>query len=377
MDMNLQKQADWSSCKNILCIRIDNLGDVIMTTPAIRALKESVPGRKITLLTSGVGNAIARLIPEIDDVIIFDTPWVKNAESGSREAVYEIVEKLKERAFDAAVIFTVYSQNPLPTAMLCYLAGIPKVAGYCRENPYQLLTDWLPDNEPLYEIKHEVIRQLDLVKSLGAKVNDDTFSLSIPAGAVEQLKGKLVSLGVDVHKPWLVIHPGVSEQKRQYPVELFAEAARNIAEELGYQILLTGVASEKGLTDYIAQETGDKAFSLAGVFSIEELCALLKISPLLISNNTGPVHIVAAVQTPVIVLYALTNPQHTPWKVKHKVLPFDVPKELRSKNTIITYAYEQSFTSPPQMVQPAEILKAIRDLLFVQQEVEVTALLKL
>jgi hypothetical protein len=66
------------------------------------------------------------------------------------------VRQISEKKFDAAVIFTVYSQNPLPTVMLAYLAGIPKRLAYCRENPYQLLTDWVPDQEPYTLIKHQV-----------------------------------------------------------------------------------------------------------------------------------------------------------------------------------------------------------------------------
>lgn len=76
-----------------------------------------------------------------------------------------MIDTLRDQAFDAAVVFTVYSQNPLPTAMLLYQAGVPRIAGYCRENPYGLMTDWLPDPEPLSEIRHEVTRQLDLVRA--------------------------------------------------------------------------------------------------------------------------------------------------------------------------------------------------------------------
>src|SRR4051812_30482449 len=116
--MIMQRQAEWNELKNILCIRLDNLGDILMTTPAIRALKKSVQGRRITLLASTAGGLIAKHIPEIDDVIVFDTPWEKNTEGLSGNLLNGIVEKIKERNFDAAALFTVYSQNPLPAAML-------------------------------------------------------------------------------------------------------------------------------------------------------------------------------------------------------------------------------------------------------------------
>lgn len=359
----MQKQSDWSNLKNILCIRLDNLGDIIMTSPAIRALKHTSSNRRITLLTSRAGNAIAKFIPEIDEILVFDTPWEKNLNQGSTDGVLQILEELKSRHFDGAIIFTVYSQNPLPTAMLCYLAGIPQVAGYCRENPYQLINNWIPETEPFYDIKHEVNRQLDLVRALGTTVENDEFSLKLPQDSECKIINRLGELRLDISKPFIIMHPGVSEIKRQYPVELFAKAAKTISAELGYQIFLTGVESERSLTEYIAMEVGEGAYSLAGKLSLEEMMALVGKSSLLIANNTGPVHIAAALKTPVIVLYALTNPQHTPWKVKHKVLPFDVPKESRSKNVIIKYAYDKCFTNPPELVDPMEIVSSAKELL--------------
>jgi lipopolysaccharide heptosyltransferase II len=359
----MQRQAEWTKFRNILCIRLDNLGDVLMTTPAIRALKESVSGRKITLLTSSTGAAIAGYIPEIDETILFDTPWEKNPDAIPANAVSGLIEQLKERNFEAAVIFTVYSQNPLPTAMLCYLAGIPRIAGYCRENPYRLMTDWLPDPEPIYNIKHEVNRQLDLVKNLGSATTDNSLSLNISAEAVKRTADKLAAVGIDLNKKSIVIHPGVSESRRQYPVNLYAEAAKTITRESDCHLLLTGLASEKELTDRISETAGEKAFSLAGMLNMEELIAVIKKSSLLIANNTGPVHIAAAVKTPAVVLYALTNPQHAPWNIPYRLLPFDVPEENRSKNVIIRLAHEKAFKKTPQPVRPEDIASAARELM--------------
>src|SRR3954470_17945755 len=167
----------WHNARDILCVRLDSMGDVLMTTPAIRALKAR--DRRITLLTSASGAAIARLVPEIDEVIEYDAPWLK-ATSQRADSVpeYEMIERLRAGCFDAAVIFTVFSQSPLPAAMLCYLVGIPLRLARCRENPYQLLTDWLAEDEPDGATHHEVRRQLDLVASIGAFIHDQTLSLS-------------------------------------------------------------------------------------------------------------------------------------------------------------------------------------------------------
>jgi ADP-heptose:LPS heptosyltransferase len=100
------------------------MGDLLMTTPAIRALKHTF-NAQITVLTSSMAAGIARNIPEIDDIMVFDVPWVKSDQAAPNDTFAAITEDIKSRQFDAAIIFTVYSQNPLPTVMLAYLANIP------------------------------------------------------------------------------------------------------------------------------------------------------------------------------------------------------------------------------------------------------------
>ena len=359
----LNERPQWKSFKNILCVRMDNLGDVLMTSPSIRTLKEAVKGRKITLLTSSSGAAVAAFLPEISECITFDPPWVKNESESSFEKILQIVEMIRARSFDAAVIFTVYSQNPLPAAMICHMAGIKNVSGYCRENPYNLMNCWYPDPEPFDMIRHEVDRQMELVRFLGATSKNDKIQVNIDPLNRKKILEKLKSIGLRPLEPWVILHPGASEIKRQYPIDLFSEAVDILVKEMGMQVVLTGIDSEKPLTGHIKHKTGSSVFDLAGNLPINELFALISCAPLLISNNTGPVHIASAVGTPVVVLYAITNPQHAPWKVPHKILPFDVPENLKSKNIIIQKANEKSFLQTPDFVQPADIVFAAKELL--------------
>jgi ADP-heptose:LPS heptosyltransferase len=171
-------QSVWARARNILCVRLDAMGDVLMTTPAIRALKESAPGRRITLLTSVAGAAISPMLPEVDDCWIYESPWMKATVPRPYIRVdRKMIGRLRSGAFDAAVIFTVFSQNPLASALFCYLADIPLRLAYCRENPYQLLSEWIPDPEIGGATRHEVRRQLDLVAEVGAKPSHERLSL--------------------------------------------------------------------------------------------------------------------------------------------------------------------------------------------------------
>ena len=100
----------WAGVERILCVRLDTLGDVLMTTPAIRALKQASPRRHITLMTSVSGAAAGRLIPEVDDVLVYDAPWMKAGSShvAARPDVdLTMIEHVRQRSFDAAAIFSV------------------------------------------------------------------------------------------------------------------------------------------------------------------------------------------------------------------------------------------------------------------------------
>jgi ADP-heptose:LPS heptosyltransferase len=207
--------TSWDNARKILCIRLDAIGDVIMTTPALRALKADHPNRQITLLTSTAGAAIVPLIAEVDQVMVYDAPWLKaTSERDDANAEFALIEKLRQAQFDAAVIFTVYSQNPLPSALVCYLAKIPLRLAHCHENPYQLLTHWVKDPEPEQQIRHEVQRQLDLVETVGCKIEDPRLKLTILPSAIEQVRQILHQAAIDL--PWIVIHPGSTAASRRY-----------------------------------------------------------------------------------------------------------------------------------------------------------------
>jgi lipopolysaccharide heptosyltransferase II len=352
----------WNNCKNILVIRADNMGDLLMSSPAIRALKNTFQA-KITVLTSSLASGIAPYIPEIDELITHDLPWVKTAETTQSAQFFNLINELKDRKFDGAVIFSVYSQNPLPAAMLAYLSGIPLRLAYCRENPYDLITDWVPDREPYTEIKHQVRRDLDLVGAIGALADDELLTLQVPESHWSSACTKLIELGVDLERPWLIVHAGVSEKKRQYPFDLWVETARNIVHHRHYQVLFTGGPTEKKLTDDLQVATGAQSFSIAGLLSLPEFVQLIDHAPLVISVNTGTIHLAAAVNTPLVVLYALTNPQHFPWKASGKVLTFDVEENLKSKNEVIRFVNECYFSEQVKTVEPAEILEAASTIL--------------
>jgi lipopolysaccharide heptosyltransferase II len=320
--------------RRILCVRTDHLGDVLMTTPALHALKTSAPTRHLTLLASPAAASVAPHLDDVDDVIVHNPPWSNRVTGHSLADERALIDTLAGGAFDAAVVFTVYSQSPLPAAQLCYLAGIPRRLARCRENPYALINEWVAETEPYDETRHEAQRQLSLVAAVGARCDDTRMRFAVAERDRVMLAQRLARARIgDARgvRPLVLIHPGASAQSRRYPAEHFARAAAYMFAESGCDIVLTGTAGELDLARRIARSIVDadpratgRVHVLAGQLSLGEFAALLERAAVLVSNNSGPVHVASALGTPIVDLYALTNPQHTPWQTPHRVLYHDV-----------------------------------------------------
>lgn len=346
----------WQGLRRLLAIRLDAAGDVLMTGPALRALRATGPDR-LTLLTSRSGAAIADLLPELDDVIVYDAPWMKASAAHDPAADLAMIAHLRGQEFDAAVIFTVHSQSPLPAALMTSLAGIGRRLAHCRENPYDLLTDWVPDPETERPLRHEVRRQLDLLAAVGIHARDTHLSLHVPDGASRSVRARLARLGIAPGDPWIIVHPGATAPARRYPPDRFAAAIRDIDARTGWPVVLTGDASERDLVEQVRTEAGGVGHSLAGTLGIDELAAAIAIAPILLTNNTAPAHIAAAVGTPVVDLYALTNVQHTPWRVPCRVLSVDVPCK-GCRRSVCPLGHNRCLHAVP----PSAVVEAVLDL---------------
>lgn len=348
----------WAQARNVLAIRLDNMGDVIMTSPALRAIKANAPNRRLTLLTSESGAAAAAHIPEVDEVIRYQAPWVKSVWQSSSLGALRCLSLLTERRFDAAIVFTVFSQSALPAATMAWMANIPLRLAHSRENPYQLLTDWVGETEPHSEVRHEVRRQLDLVGSVGYVTTDDHLSFHVDDSDRDDLLHKLEHAGIDPSAPFAVVHPGATAASRRYPAVQFAAAARALAQQTGIQIVVTGGVEERQLAETVRVHGPRGTVSLAGELSLGETAAAIQLASVLITNNSGPAHIAAALGTPVVDLYALTNPQHTPWRVLSRVLFHDVPCKYCYKSVC-----PEQHHACLREVTPDQVADAARELL--------------
>ncbi len=337
--------ARWQEVKRVLAVRLDNLGDVLVTTPAIRAIRRSLPEAHLSLLASPVGAQVGQLNPDIDEVIVYEAPWMDPWHELPLDPAREqrMVKRLAEQRFDGAIIFTSFRQSPLPAAYLCYLAGIPLRVAASIDGPGSLLTTRHKHPERML---HEVERGLDLVASIGMTTDDLGLVLEPPEG-----DPALIS---NADRPAVVVHPGCSMPARTYPWELYAEVCDLLVARLGARVFLTGGPGERALTQQVQGRMRQDAINVAEELTFPEFVAFIEAADLTITNNTGPMHIAAAVKTPVIALFALTNPpeQWGPWQVPHRQLFHDVPCRI-CYSRVCPYHHECLTLVTPEMVVDA------------------------
>jgi ADP-heptose:LPS heptosyltransferase len=169
---------------------------------------------------------------------------------------------------------------------------------------------------------------------------------------------KLRAIGLDTSQPWITIHPGVSEKKREYPIPLWIDAIRLIREQTRTQLLITGSNMDIPLAEQLASAIPEGIYTAAGLLTIEEFIATIAASQMVISVNTATIHIAAAVGTPEVVLYAQTSPQHTPWKAQAEILQMPVDRSSRSRNEVLRYVNEKLYNTEIQYPSPRDLLNA-------------------
>jgi ADP-heptose:LPS heptosyltransferase len=345
----------WREARNILVVRLDNIGDVIMLGPALRAVKQATPEARLTLLASPAGAGAAPLLPWIDDVIVWRSVWQDAHGRVPFEPARErdLIERLTSRRFDAALIFTSFSQTPHAPGYVCYLAGIPLRAGESKEFGGGVLTTELrgaPDEMQQAE------RNLRLVEALGFPAANRRLAVALRPDDREAAALLLADIGFDSLQPFVVIHPGASATARRYPPERFGEVAQ-LLRHRGLQVLLTGVEREAEIVNAAARRAPGVP-CLLGQTTLAQYAALIERASLVICGNTLPLHLADALGTPLVVLYSGTDYEEQ-WR------PRFVPAELLRRPTDChpCYLFDCPLGQPCLDIPATEVVAAAEGLL--------------
>lgn len=290
------------------------MGDVLMTTPAMAAVADA--GCEVTLLTSPAGASVAPYLPMVDETIVYDAPWTPREPAASSDADRAMISRLKAGRYDAAIIFTVCTQDPLPAALMTYLADIPLRLAHEHRKAYGLLTHPVPDPEVDVPRRHEVERQLDLVRSVGYPPAGERMVFE-PSARARRHAEALVAWHARHGRPRVVVHPGARSPSRRYTASRFGEVCE-LLRASGCSPVLVGSAEDAHLLAG-ALDVSPQTPVITGI-GVATLGALLAQADIYVGNNSGPAHLAAAVGTPSVVMYAGTNLQHTPWGVSTRVL---------------------------------------------------------
>ncbi|WP_371555044.1 glycosyltransferase family 9 protein [Streptomyces longwoodensis] len=280
-----------------LVTRLDSFGDVLLAGPAIRAV--AARADHVTLLCGPLGAPAAHLLPGVDEVLVWEAPWAGfEPPPVRRRDVEELIAAVRA---DTALVLTSFHQSPLPTALLLRLAGVTRIAADSEDYPGSLL-DVRHHRAPH---AHEVDAALDLAEAAGFPRPADTRLRILPPPDTSALTGA---------GPYVVVHPGASVPARAWSPARCAQAVRALA-DAGHRVVVTGSPGERALTRRVA---GNDGVDLGGRTGAPELAGVLARADAIVTGNTGPAHLAAAVGTPVVSLFAPVVPAER-WR------PYGVP----------------------------------------------------
>jgi len=299
----------------ILIVRTDRIGDVLLSTPVIKALRQKFPQGYICMMASPYTKDVLDGNPALDEVITFD----KDAKNKGWLATLKFAGLLRKNKFDLAIVLHPTTRMHL----LTFLAGIPKRLGYDRKFGF-LLTNRIKHTKQSGQ-KHESEYALDLIRYLGIEPVDKTLFMPIKPESEKWVEVLFNQVGIKDSDKLLVIHPTASCLSKTWPGERFAEAADKLVQKYGFKVVIVSGPKDMQKAQEVIKNMRVKALNLSGKTSISQLASLLRRCQLFISTDSGPMHVASALGVPVITIFGrsqagLSPKRWGPLGEKNKVL---------------------------------------------------------
>ncbi len=288
----------------ILIVRTDRLGDVILSTPVIKNLRNNFKNAHIAFMCRPYTRDVLEGNPYLNEVIVYD-------KYGKHRSIWNTMRfsfNLKKKKFDWALIL-----HPTNRAhLITFLAGIPFRAGWNRKNSL-FLTRRLFHNKQEGR-KHELEYTLDILRDINIPIVDKTTYFPIKRQAEEKVRSLLKGCGLNSSDKLIIMHPSASCLSKRWPQANFSELIKLVKDKLSFKIAIITSENEKKHGQKIIDE--NNVIDLRGKLNISEIGSLLKRASLFISNDSGPVHIAVSLNIPVISIFGRKNPGLSPlrWK---------------------------------------------------------------
>lgn len=289
--------------KRVLIRSANWVGDAVMSLPAVTAIRKGFPQAEMAILAKPWVAGLFQNNPIVDRVILYENPGIHQGIQGK----WRLARKLKKDRFDIAVLL----QNAFEAAFISFLARIPRRAGYATDGRRILLTHPVVcDHECKQD--HQIDYYLRLVESLGFRSVGHTPVLKISREQQEETNHMLNSLGVREAEEIVGISPGATygSAKQWFP-ERYGKLAEKIGKDLGSRVLIFGTQEDKKVSAQLAHHSGIPLIDVTGLTTLAQAMALIARCRLFITNDSGLMHVAAALRTPVVALFGSTNPRKT------------------------------------------------------------------
>jgi len=292
--------------QRILVLRLERIGDLLMTLGALEAVRTRAPAAKIHLVVGSWNEAIARLVPAVDSIETLDVPWlVRHGAGASMRRLVRQAWSWRARGFDVALNF----EPDIRSNLLLALSGAPRRVGFSSAGGGAFLTTGLV-YEPGHHTAANALRVVDAaLPSNDAIPSAGSFPrLAVPDTARQEASRLLEH--VDPSRPLVGLHASGGREIKQWHMERFAEVATRLARELGAVIVLTGAAADRPLIDRITAllDPDVRVLDAAGSIEMPVFAALVERLRLFVTCDTGPMHLAAAVGTQVVALFGPSDP---------------------------------------------------------------------
>lgn len=287
--------------REVLVLRLDRIGDVVMCLPALAALRAALPGARIRLAVGRWSEPLARLLP-VDELLVWSAPWVGRAQEGA-DALPRLLRAARALA-SAPIDLALDLQGDVRASLLMWLSGARERVGYANTGGAYLLTRVveLDETVPWVEQNRRAVSV-----ALGVDVPAVPADLLGPAGR-ERAASLLRELGLPGRHPLVGIHPSGGRLVKQWPVSRWAEVGNRLQREFGAALVLTGGSGDRALAAELARGLADPPIDTTGRLPVPESLALLSTFDLFLSPDTGPMHMACAVGTPSVSVFGPSDP---------------------------------------------------------------------
>lgn len=286
------------SFERILISRTDRIGDVLLSTPAIKALRKNSPKSYIAMITRPYARDIVLGNPYLDEVIIYD----KYGRQRSWGQTIKFAWGLRKKRFDLALILHPTNRQHI----ISFLAGIKKRIGFNRKMDF-LLTDKIEHKKQQGQ-KHEMEYTLDVIRYLGIEPEDKDLFMPIRKDSEMYIEEFLAKQGVYGDERIIALHPAASCLSKVWPVERFAQVADRLFAEFKVKVVVVAGPNDIDIGRDLINLMHCPAIDLTGKTTVSQLASLFRRCCLFISNDSGPVHIATAVGVPVVAIFGRSQP---------------------------------------------------------------------